>query len=152
MIREVYDKCTIFRRQASGMVYLIDPFGHSIPTMCIFLIFLSRHIGLQNRYKGPSDRFRRGAASVYKILFLSHYVKTLAIMSHAPDSLFSSERPLPTFDELPAYKNFSGCAWAVWGPDDQLGTVNLLTEDVVKKAAEEEIKYVSFEFEIFLES
>lgn len=65
------------------------------------------------------------------------------IMSHiaqVPDSLFSSERPLPTFDELPAYKNFSGCAWAVWGPDDQLGTVNLLTEDVVKKAAEEEIK------------
>lgn len=78
------------------------------------------------------------------------------IMSHiaqVPDSLFSSERPLPTFDELPAYKNFSGCAWAVWGPDDQLGTVNLLTEDVVKKAAEEEIKYVSsFESEVFLES
>jgi hypothetical protein len=53
--------------------------------------------------------------------------------------------PLPTFDELPTYKNFPGCAWEVWGPDDQLGTVNLLTEDVVKKAAEEEIKYVSFE-------
>jgi len=67
------------------------------------------------------------------------------IMSHitkVPDSLFSSEKVLPTFDELPAYKNFPGCAWAVWGPDDQFGTVNLLTEDVVKKAAEE-IKYVS---------
>jgi hypothetical protein len=75
------------------------------------------------------------------------------IMSHivqVPGSLFSSEteKPLPTFDELPAYKNFSGCAWGVWGPDDQLGTVNLLTEDIVKKAAEE-IKYVSFESDVF---
>lgn len=68
-------------------------------------------------------------------------------MSHiVPDgSLSLSEKPLPTFDELPAYKNFPGCAWAVWGPDDQLGTVNLLTEGVVKKAAEEEIKYVFFQ-------
>ena len=66
-----------------------------------------------------------------------------------PNSTFSSEKPLPTFDELPAYKNFPGCAWAVWGPDDQLGTVNLLTEDVVKKAAEEEIKYVLFDSELF---
>ena len=65
------------------------------------------------------------------------------ITSHiVPHSMFSSEKPLPTFDELTAYKNFSGCTWAVWGPDDELGTVNLLTEDVVKKAAEEEIKYV----------
>ena len=72
------------------------------------------------------------------------------ITSHiVPDSMFSSEKPLLTFDELPAYKNFPGCAWAVWGPDDQLGTVNLLTEDVVKKAAEEEIKYVSFESGLF---
>ena len=59
-----------------------------------------------------------------------------------PASMSSSEKPLPTFDELPAYKNFPGCAWDVWGPDDQLGTVNLLTESVVKKAAQEEIKYV----------
>jgi len=54
------------------------------------------------------------------------------------DSL--SEKPLPTFDELPPFKNFPGCAWGVWGPDDQLGTVNLLTEEVVHRAATEEIK------------
>ena len=48
---------------------------------------------------------------------------------------------LPTFDELPPYKNFKGCAWEVWGKDDQLGTVNLLTPEVVKEAALE-IKYV----------
>lgn len=47
---------------------------------------------------------------------------------------------LPTFDELPTWKDFKGCAWSVWGSEDQLGTVNLLTADVVKRAAQEEIK------------
>lgn len=53
-------------------------------------------------------------------------------------------KPLPAFDELPPFKNFPGCAWDVWGPDDQLGTVNLLTEEVVQRAAREEIKYVVY--------
>ncbi|KZT11175.1 uncharacterized protein LAESUDRAFT_754863 [Laetiporus sulphureus 93-53] len=44
---------------------------------------------------------------------------------------------LPTFDELPSFHNLTGCAWDVWGKDDELGTVNLLTEDVVKEAAKE---------------
>ena len=48
-----------------------------------------------------------------------------------------SIRKLPTFDELPSFKDFSGCAWEVWGKDDQLGTVNLLTEEVVKEASKE---------------
>ncbi|KAG6810633.1 hypothetical protein H0H93_014849, partial [Arthromyces matolae] len=46
---------------------------------------------------------------------------------------------LPTYDELPKFKDFAGCAWAVWGEDDELGTVNLLTPDVVQRAAKEEI-------------
>jgi hypothetical protein len=50
------------------------------------------------------------------------------------------ERLLPSFDELPPFKNFSGCAWGVWGPDDQLGTVNLLTDQLVKQATTEEIR------------
>ena len=49
----------------------------------------------------------------------------------------STTRELPAFDELPPYKNFTGCAWEVWGKDDQLGTVNLLTPEVVKEAAQE---------------
>ena len=49
--------------------------------------------------------------------------------------------PLPSFDELPSFRNFPGCAWDVWGKDDELGTVNLLTEDVVREAAKE-IQYV----------
>ncbi|KAJ7119130.1 putative cyclase-domain-containing protein [Mycena epipterygia] len=47
---------------------------------------------------------------------------------------------IPGYDALPAFKNFPGCAWGVWGADDQLGTVNLLTDAVVKAAASEEIK------------
>ncbi|KAJ3768262.1 hypothetical protein FB446DRAFT_287921 [Lentinula raphanica] len=46
---------------------------------------------------------------------------------------------LPKFDDLPMFKNMKGCAWEVWGKDDQLGTINLLTEEVVKRAAAEEI-------------
>ncbi|THH29216.1 hypothetical protein EUX98_g4968 [Antrodiella citrinella] len=44
---------------------------------------------------------------------------------------------LPSFDELPAFDGFTGCAWGVWGKDDQLGTINLLTEEVVRNAAQE---------------
>lgn len=50
---------------------------------------------------------------------------------------------LPNFDELPHYKDFSGCAWGVWPDDDELGTINLLTEEVVLRAAKEEIRLVA---------
>jgi hypothetical protein len=52
-----------------------------------------------------------------------------------------ADMALPTFDELPHFKNFAGCAWQLWGPDDQLGTVNLLTDEVVQRVAKEEIQY-----------
>jgi len=48
-----------------------------------------------------------------------------------------AERSLPTFDELPPFHEWTGCAWDVWGKGDQLGTVNLLTDEVVKEAAKE---------------
>ena len=57
----------------------------------------------------------------------------------------SATRTLPSFDELPQWKGFSGCAWDVWGENDQLGTVNLLTPEVVKEAAKE-IKCVHASF------
>ena len=66
---------------------------------------------------------------------LSHPAHTL----DNPETMASTK--LPTFDELPPFKDFTGCAWEVWGKDDQLGTVNLLTEEVVKEASKE-IKYV----------
>ena len=50
--------------------------------------------------------------------------------------------PLPSFDELPNFHEYTGCAWGLWGDDDELGTVNLLTPEVVKAAASE-IRYAS---------
>ncbi|KAG0701584.1 hypothetical protein DFH29DRAFT_1000119 [Suillus ampliporus] len=47
---------------------------------------------------------------------------------------------LPTFDELPSFHDFTGCAWEVWGKDDELGTINLLTPEVVARSAQEEIR------------
>ena len=44
---------------------------------------------------------------------------------------------LPTFDELPKFHEWTGCAWGVWGAGDELGTVNLLTEEVVAMAMKE---------------
>ena len=46
-------------------------------------------------------------------------------------------RHLPSFDELPNFHQYTGCAWDVWGEGDELGTVNLLTEKVVAEAAKE---------------
>ena len=51
-----------------------------------------------------------------------------------------TDKALPAFDELPNFNEFKGCAWDVWGRDDQLGTINLLTPDVVQRAAREEIR------------
>jgi len=52
-----------------------------------------------------------------------------------------SSKNLPSFNELPDFnKELKGCAWEVWGKGDQLGTVNLLTPEVVQRAASEEIK------------
>ncbi|KAH9483494.1 hypothetical protein JR316_0002962 [Psilocybe cubensis] len=70
----------------------------------------------------------------------SNRLKDIASHISPLPSTSVAEMALPTFDELPHYKNFPGCAWGVWGADDQLGTVNLLTEEVVQRAAKEEIK------------
>lgn len=50
-------------------------------------------------------------------------------------------RQVPKFDDLPPVKGMpQGCAWGVFDKDgkkDVLGTLNLLTPDVVKAAAAE---------------
>ncbi|UPK91622.1 hypothetical protein LCI18_002557 [Fusarium solani-melongenae] len=46
-----------------------------------------------------------------------------------------------SFDSLPLDKNGPhGNTWGLWGPDDQLGTLNLLTDEVISEAAKENIK------------
>jgi hypothetical protein len=46
--------------------------------------------------------------------------------------------PRPTFDSLPLRPSDPPCsAWGLYGPDDQLGTLNLLTSEAVTEAAKE---------------
>jgi hypothetical protein len=48
---------------------------------------------------------------------------------------------IPSFDELPKVEGMpQGCAWGIFdknGKKDHLGTLNLLTQDVVKAAVSE---------------
>ena len=56
------------------------------------------------------------------------------------DTSMDQISPVP-FAELPLDKNGPhGNAWGRWGPNDQIGTLNYLTEDVVAKAARECVK------------
>jgi hypothetical protein len=52
-----------------------------------------------------------------------------------------ASQPHPDFNDLPLDKNGPrGNAWGLWGPDDQLGTLNYLNDDVISQAARENIK------------
>jgi len=51
------------------------------------------------------------------------------------------QKPYPDLASLPIDKNGPrGNAWGLWGPDDQLGTLNHLTDERVRAAAAEEIR------------
>lgn len=48
--------------------------------------------------------------------------------------IITKENKLPSFDELPIDPKYPPqTAWGVWGEDDNLGTLNLLTEERVAK-------------------
>jgi hypothetical protein len=50
----------------------------------------------------------------------------------------SLEKPRPEFSELPlAPTDPPASAWGLWGDQDELGTLNLLTPDVIRRAAKE---------------
>lgn len=74
---------------------------------------------------------------------LSHFLptKSTPVASTPVSTAPAASKVLPTFDELPHFKNFPGCAWSVWGENDELGTVNMLTDEVVQRASQEEIRY-----------
>lgn len=66
--------------------------------------------------------------------------KILAHLTVSYSTTMASQKH-PDFDELPLEKNGPrGNAWGRWGPDDQLGTLNHLTDEVVSQAASENIK------------
>lgn len=78
---------------------------------------------------------RRTSSQSYKLPTLSVgqtlCINILLLTSMAP-------KKLPTFDDLPLDKNGPpGNAWGLWGPDDQLGRLNLLTLETVRAAASE---------------
>lgn len=51
------------------------------------------------------------------------------------------QQQYPTFSELPIDKSGPrGNAWGLWGPNDQLGTLNHLTADRVLNACKDEVK------------
>lgn len=63
-------------------------------------------------------------------------------LSSSPCSISSSSiLTRPYFDELPLQPDHpKGSAWGLWGPDDERGTLNLLTEAVVRAAGMEVIQ------------
>ncbi|EJD06154.1 uncharacterized protein FOMMEDRAFT_119688 [Fomitiporia mediterranea MF3/22] len=68
---------------------------------------------------------------------LSTFVSHLTGSSSSSSEKHKKWDKLPTFDELPKFNDFAGCAWTVWGEGDELGTINLLTEEVLRSAARE---------------
>ncbi|PYH35358.1 uncharacterized protein BO87DRAFT_306028 [Aspergillus neoniger CBS 115656] len=53
----------------------------------------------------------------------------------------SKNRVYPSFSDLPLKEDGPpGNAWGLWGPDDQIGSLNHLTDSAVARAAKEEIR------------
>ena len=94
--------------------------------------------GMRTPYngRGPSARLEDVLAHISHS-DLAGVGSPQALSSTMATTATTTARKLPTFDELPTFKEFTGCAWEVWGKDDQLGTVNLLTPEVVKEASKE---------------
>ncbi|KAB8205144.1 putative cyclase-domain-containing protein [Aspergillus parasiticus] len=61
--------------------------------------------------------------------------------SAGSNTVSASIIPRPRFDELPLKKGHpKGSAWGLWGDHDERGTLNLITEDVVRAASAEFIQ------------
>lgn len=51
------------------------------------------------------------------------------------------KRQLPTFAELPLREGDPpNSAWGLWGPSDKLGALNYLTDELVLRAAKDEVQ------------
>jgi hypothetical protein len=106
-----------------------------------WLVSFHHSIGASNKFK--LEIYKKQPGQVFGHNPLPRPLLCILEIQLKMGVLFSRAQPtkkLPSYDELPNFKNFPGCAWDVWGKDDQLGTVNLLTEEVVKTAASEEIR------------
>lgn len=81
------------------------------------------------------------------VVFLGERVSEIATvvrseLSHLLQNLINMHASnLPSFKDLPAVEGLPhGCAWGLWDKDgvrDNVGSLNLLTPEVVQKAREE---------------
>lgn len=61
-----------------------------------------------------------------------------ALDFHVPGRRKNAMTKLPSFDQLPLQSPGPRYnAWGLWGPDDELGRINLITPAVVKKGLAE---------------
>lgn len=65
-----------------------------------------------------------------------------SLQSSEGDTIVSAEyTPRPNFDELPLKQTDpKGSAWGLWGDTDERGTLNLITNDVVRAALAESVE------------
>ena len=69
---------------------------------------------------------------IYSVLFRSHRIP------QSIESKPSAQVVRPSFDDLPLNAGDpKGSAWGLWGPQDERGTLNLITDDVVRRAQQE---------------
>lgn len=98
--------------------------------VCLVIISFSGRascLWFEPRRRTSSQSYKLPTWSVGQTLCIN----ILLLTSMAP-------KKLPTFDDLPLDKNGPpGNAWGLWGPDDQLGRLNLLTPETVRAAASE---------------
>lgn len=61
-----------------------------------------------------------------------------------PPSIKAPTCPRPRFEDLPLNPEHpKASAWGLWGDDDELGALNLITPDVVRRAREEIVHGIS---------
>ncbi|PWN51536.1 hypothetical protein IE53DRAFT_386095 [Violaceomyces palustris] len=95
------------------------------------------------RLRAIASQLGTAAISSSQGLFSSssgHHHSTLSIQQSQAHPPTPQTFKLPRYKDLPSQGGYPGCAWKVWGEGDQLGTINLLTDQVVARSAREEIR------------
>ncbi|KAG6872691.1 hypothetical protein C0995_007573 [Termitomyces sp. Mi166 len=136
---DLLDKCLALdpTRRISPKEALMHPFLHASPRTYEKKEFNARCLFRATLTSGISEMTTKRLRGL-----LTHFSTRSPTKETGSPISASDPRPelaLPTYDKLPTFKDLPGCAWGIWGEDDQLGTVNLLTEKVVQRAAREEI-------------
>lgn len=129
----------VFRHAASSQVQLVQQAASELsrsgecPKTNADICLLAGYVGISNApLRIDCNRSDKTTARLYASI----------VYATKADSRRRNIHPFEmSFAELPLDKNGPhGNAWGKWGPNDQLGTLHYLTDDVVSKAAGECIK------------